>query len=94
MKVFGFVVLLIVIFFFLFKGDKLMYKMVLYDNENYKVMWKYDMFKDEFYFNVIVNVIGWVGFGVLEKKGNMMGYDVMVGGFFNNFGYVKVSVLF
>lgn len=89
MKVFGPVVLLIATFFSPSKGDKSMYKMVSYDNENYKVMWKYDMLKDEFHFNVTVNATGWVGFGVSEKKGNMMNYDVMVGGFSNNSGYAK-----
>lgn len=93
MKFFGPVVLLIATFFSPSKGDKSMYKMESYDNENYKVMWKYDMLKDEFHFNVTVNATGWVGFGVSEKIGNMMGYDVMVGGFFNNSGYAKVSVL-
>lgn len=43
-------------------------------------MWKYDMLMDIFMFNVIVNVIGWVVFGVLEFFGNMNGYDVIVGG--------------
>lgn len=80
MKVFGSVVLLFAAFFSSTKGDKSMYKMESYDNGNYKVMWKYDMITDMFYFNVTVNATGWVGFGVSKTKGGMKDYDVMVGG--------------
>lgn len=56
------------------------YNMELLNGGQYSVMWKYDMLMDIFMFNVIVNVIGWVVFGVLEFFGNMNGYDVIVGG--------------
>ncbi|PFX26942.1 DBH-like monooxygenase protein 1-like [Stylophora pistillata] len=80
MKIFGSVVLLFAAFFSSTKGDKSMYKMESYDNGNYKVMWKYDMITDMFYFNVTVKATGWVGFGVSKTKGGMKDYDVMVGG--------------
>ena len=70
------------------------YKMESYDAGNYKVMWKYDMIKDEFKFNITVKATGWVGFGVSKNVGGMVGYDVMVGGVRNmNEAYGKVSHL-
>ena len=70
------------------------YKMEIYNGGNYKVMWKYDMIKDEFKFNITVKATGWVGFGVSKNKGGMVGYDVMVGGVRNmNEAYGKVSHL-
>ena len=63
-----------------------------FDDGKYSVTWKYDMIEDTFYFNVTVQATGWIGFGVSENKGNMQGYDVMVGGVRNtNQGYHKVS---
>ena len=29
---------------------------------------------------LLLQATGWIGFGVSENKGNMQGYDVMVGG--------------
>ena len=81
MKVFGVTVLFLAVLLSKSDGAKMQaYTMASYDNDAYKVMWKYDMIKDTFTFNVTVNATGWVGFGVSNRTGNMMGYDVMVGG--------------
>ena len=69
------------------------YKMETYNGGNYKVMWKYDMIMDVFKFNITVKATGWVGFGVSNKTGGMVGYDVMVGGVWMNETYGKVSNL-
>ena len=77
----GVAVLFLAVFLSKSDGAKMQeYTMASYDNDAYKVMWKYDMIKDTFTFNVTVNATGWVGFGVSNRTGNMMGYDVMVGG--------------
>ena len=76
------------------KGSNGAYKMESYDAGNYKVMWKYDMIKDVFKFNITVKATGWVGFGVSKNVGGMVGYDVMVGGVQNmNETYGMVSHL-
>ena len=68
------------------------YKTLTYDGGKYTVVWKYDMIEDTFYFNETVQATGWIRFGVSENKGNMQGYDVMVGGVRNtNQGYHKVG---
>ena len=94
MKVFALSVLLVLaVFLSESKGDPMAgYKTETYDSGNYKVMWKYDMIMDRFYFKVMVKAMGWVGFGVSNEKGGMKGYDVMLGGVRNdNDTYAQVS---
>lgn len=82
MKVFGVAVFFLAVFLSKSKGAKMEeYKMETFSNGAYKVMWKYDMIKDYFFFNVTVNATGWIGFGVSNSKGGMNGYDVIVGGY-------------
>lgn len=97
MKVFGLTVLVVAVFLSESKAAKMEeYQMITLDSGRYKVMWKYDMIKDYFYFNITVNATGWVAFGVSESFGNMMGYDVMIGGvrgMYMNETYYKVGYL-
>ena len=95
MKIVSSILLVLVLFFLKSEAANTKaaeYKTLTYDGGKYSVTWKYDMTTDTFYFNVTVRATGWIGFGVSENKGNMQGYDVMVGGVRNtNQGYHKVS---
>ena len=62
-------------------------------NDNYRLHWKYDKASDMFYFTVVVKATGWIAFGVSNRRGFMIGYDVMIGGVSNNLGYIGVSHL-
>ena len=59
-------------------------------NDKYRLHWKYDKASDMFYFTVVVKATGWIAFGVSNRVGGMNGYDVMVGGVYNNRGYFGV----
>ena len=59
-------------------------------NDKYRLHWKYDKTSDMFYFTVVVRTTGWVAFGVSNSQGGMNGYDVVVGGVYNNRGYFGV----
>ena len=59
-------------------------------NDKYRLHWKYDKTSDMFYFTVVVKATGWIAFGVSNRVGGMNGYDVMVGGVYNNRGYFGV----
>ena len=59
-------------------------------NDKYRLYWTYDDTTDMFYFTVVVQATGWIAFGVSTKRGNMDGYDVIVGGVDGGFGYLEV----
>ena len=81
MKLLSITVLVVAVFLSESKAAKMNeYRMETLDGGAYKVMWKYDMIKDTFMFNITVNATGWVAFGVSKSFGNMNGYDVIVGG--------------
>jgi len=81
MKVPGLAVLCVAVFLSEPKAAKLNeYHLESLNNGTYNVMWKYDMLKDTFMFNVTVKATGWVAFGVSRTFGMMNNYDVIVGG--------------
>lgn len=80
MKVFGLTLLVVAVFLSESKAAEMNeYQMVSLNNGAYNVLWKYDMLKDTFMFNVTVNATGWVAFGVSKSFGQMNGYDVIIG---------------
>ena len=61
-------------------------------NAKYRLYWAYDKNTDMFYFTVVVKATGWVAFGVSNNRGNMNGYDVVIGGVDgSDAGYAAVS---
>ena len=49
-------------------------------SDNYRLYWAYDSSNEMFYYTVVVKTTGWVAFGVSTQRGDMNGYDVIVGG--------------
>lgn len=68
-------------------------KIVLENEGNYNVSYKFDTSSDTLEFLVEARATGWVGFGVAETApNNMRDYDVGIGGVLSNgTGYLKVS---
>ena len=65
---------------------------VSFDNGNFNVSWMHNRTTDELHFAVDVNTTGWVGFGFTFTPENMLGYDVVVGGWTSAEGeYLNVS---
>ncbi len=66
------------------------------NNGKYNVSWMYNSSTDRLHFVTEVMTTGWVGLGVANQAPNrMIGYDVAVGGVFNNgTGYLAVMFFF
>lgn len=66
-----------------------------YDNNQFRLLWKFDDQKDTIYYHLRVKTTGWIGFGFARTApNNMQGYDVIVGGFKDGQGYLNVSYFY
>ena len=88
----GILTSLLLVFLVPTMGQNVYSNNIVLDNGNYNVSWNFNASSDTLEFLVEVRTTGWVGFGVaLNAPNNMMGYDVAVGGVFNNgTGYLQV----
>ena len=66
-------------------------KQVSYDEGNFRAYWAYDSDTDSLTFKLVVKATGWVAFGFARARGNMLDYDVAVGGVWNGQGYLEVN---
>ena len=62
-----------------------------FDGGNFNAYWSFDNATDSLRFKLVVKATGWVAFGFARARGNMLDYDVAVGGVWNGKGYLEVN---
>ena len=66
-----------------------------FDDNKFLVRWRFDDQADKIRIHLRVKTTGWIGFGFAQTApNNMRDYDVIVGGFKNDEGYLWVSSSF